>query len=67
MGKHILSLRVLLLLFVFAILLAACPAAAPTGTEVRSADSGMEEEGEVLTILYWRAASLRTVPNAIPL
>ena len=52
MGRHSSSLRVIALLLAMAFLLAACPAAAPTGGEA------MEEEGEVLTILYWQASSL---------
>ena len=52
MERHSSSLRIIALLLAMAFLLAACPAAAPTGGEA------MEEEGEVLTILYWQASSL---------
>ena len=52
MGRHSSSLRVIALILAMAFLLAACPAAAPTGGEA------MEDEGEVLTILYWQASSL---------
>ena len=52
MGRQSSSLRIIALMLAMAFLLAACPAAVPTGGEV------MEDEGEVLTILYWQASSL---------
>ena len=52
MGRQSSSLRFIALMLAMAFLLAACPAAVPTGGEV------MEDEGEVLTILYWQASSL---------
>ena len=52
MGRQSSSLRFIALMLAMAFLLAACPAAVPTGGEV------MENEGEVLTILYWQASSL---------
>ena len=58
MRKHSSSLRVIALLLAMAFLLAACPAAAPTGAGAMPADEEMEEESKVLTILYWQAASL---------
>jgi peptide/nickel transport system substrate-binding protein len=64
MGRNISSLRIIALLLAMAFLLAACPAAAPTGGEGMAADEEMaeeevmEDEDKVLTILYWQAASL---------
>ena len=58
MSKHNLSLPTVALLLAMACLLAACPAAAPTGQEAMPAAEETETEGEVLTILYWQAASL---------
>ncbi len=58
MRKHSSSLRVIALLLAMAFLLAACPAAAPTGAGAMPAEEEMEEESKVLTILYWQAASL---------
>ena len=50
MKRHSSSLRVIALLLAMAFVLAACPAAQTAGV--------VEEEGEVLTILYWQASSL---------
>ena len=63
-GRYSSTLRVIALLLAMAFVLAACPAAAPTGGSEMAADEemaeeeAMEEEGKVLTILYWQAASL---------
>ena len=50
MKRHSSSLRVIALLLALAFVLAACPAAQTAGV--------VEDEGEVLTILYWQASSL---------
>ena len=50
MKRHSSSLRVIALLLAMAFMLAACPAAPTAGV--------VEDEGEVLTILYWQASSL---------
>jgi peptide/nickel transport system substrate-binding protein len=57
MKTHSSSLRVIALLMALAFVLAACPAAGPTGGETMQ-EGEMEDEGEVLTILYWQASSL---------
>ena len=56
MGRQSSSLRIIALMLAMAFLLAACPAAAPTGGEAMPVEEEMEEE--VLTILYWQASSL---------
>ena len=58
MERHSSSLRIIALMLAMAFMLAACPAAAPTGGEAMPAEEEMEEEGEVLNILYWQASSL---------
>ena len=57
MGRQSSSLRIIALMLAMAFMLAACPAAAPTGGEAMPVEEEMEE-GEVLTILYWQASSL---------
>ena len=58
MERHSSSLRIIALMLAMAFMLAACPAAAPTGGEAMPVEEEMEEEGEVLNILYWQASSL---------
>ena len=58
MERHRSSLRIIALMLAMAFMLAACPAAAPTGGEAMPVEEEMEEEGEVLNILYWQASSL---------
>lgn len=58
MRRHSSPLQIIALLLAMAFLLAACPAAAPTGAEAMPAEEATTYEGEVLTILYWQAASL---------